>query len=170
MQFALDAASAAALIKASVEMESTKIVAECSASAGLMGPSATVVFTSREVGLCGWVFKFTIDGSAGIGIKVEESAGVTVDLNQAKLSAHQRFGFFPIAGLSGGAKVEVSPNFELVEVMSTYYQEQLAADPIMQQIVEKMQSKKLCNSWEIDYFDSFTSQVAARGQVQTMLK
>jgi len=94
LQVAVDAASLEALAQGKLTFTSTRVSATASASAGVMGPSASASYDTGECNVLGLTFQIKWTGTVGVGAKVSAGAGITGDSSAAKLKASMSLGLY----------------------------------------------------------------------------
>ncbi|MBA2651012.1 MAG: hemagglutinin repeat-containing protein [Tatlockia sp.] len=151
--YCIDACSAQALINTQMELTSTSATATLGGEFGLMGPSAGCSFNSPTINLMGLSFQISVEGSAGVGLKIAGEVGAEANARKMNISGIAKVGFFSGAGANVTLKPSIGLDLQALEERPRRVREIIENDPFVMRIYEKLKNYEPVSSWEIEEFD-----------------
>ncbi len=127
LNFALDFASINA--DAEFSMNNNRgLDARICGQIGITGPTANVSYDSLEIFISGLSFQYNLSVKAGVGLKAELEAGITLDKTKAKAMTYLGCGFFCGPGVKVGNQLTVGLDDQFGVRVAEKYQEIVDSD------------------------------------------
>ncbi|MBA3536031.1 MAG: hemagglutinin repeat-containing protein [Tatlockia sp.] len=152
--YRIDACSAQALINTQMELSFSRATATMGGEFGLMGPSGSASYASPTFNLMGFTFQISVEGSAGVGLKIAAGIGAEANAQKMNVSAVAKLGFFSGAGASATLKPSVGLDHDYLVEHPKRVKEIIENDPSVMRIYEKMKNFEIPKPWEIEEFDN----------------